>query len=905
MTNPTQSSPPTRTFRGRLRRLLQQGLKIVYGTLLAGIFVNLLSSMLSFPSILDWITHHLLISGFIGGGLFLLTALAWWRKKIPSTSLERQNRTYMLQRLRSTYLQLHHDALQQAIRLELGLAQMPHAVQNATTLLLERSNHTEELLPAGTSILTVFHHCGQELLILGKPGAGKSTMLYEIALDLMERAERDETHPLPIYLPLSSWAHKRLVFQEWLAQQSAQLYNIPVDVARGWIENKRLLPLLDGLDEVDEGARSACIHAINIYHRDYLTPLVVCSRSQEYEDASRRQRLSLQNAVVVQPLSIKEVEAHLVQVGKSLAGLRRALKINADLQELAGSPLMLNVLTLAYQGTSVRQLSQKSPHLQQQVWKDYVERMVERKGNKKRYPLGPTCSRLSWLARQMRAHDPTVFYLEHVQPDWLTASEQSPYAWMAVRLPVIGIGILVSLLIQSFLLGSSSLSELLRVAVLGGFVGGLWSGSAPQGSTLVSGQKGSCHTRATRLVVSACIGLLVGLSFGTDLSGTYTSSDWINDGLLFGTVSGLGALLLQSFFGTTSRPAPPMSQNTRYRRSQLAGFLHVVGVPSALLIAAVIGLSVGLSYGLSALLHDGQQYGFGFLLGEWQIFVLTAGLPSGLSSGLLYGLNFGLISVVVGLMVRAQTGDIRLTESVNWTWKSLKKSLLNAHHLRRTVFFVCLVMPYYGLIVGLNDMQYVTFISLLSGFLLGGLFIGLAFGVPAGLSYWLLFGLFQSVAQERIEDQDRRFANQGIRYSLHNSVILGIISGGIIGLDYWLLSRLFSWIGLVLSIGEGSELSYWPGLGLFVGVVGSCLVCLHSGGLAVLRHYVIRFRLTRSQTFPWKVQLFLDDATTRILLRRIGGGYSFMHRLLLDYFADFDTQTSPAVDTQAMPSSRP
>jgi predicted NACHT family NTPase len=139
---------------------------------------------------------------------------------------------------------LHQDALQQAIRLELGLMQTPHLVQNTATLLLERSNHTEELLPAGTSILTVFHQYGQELLILGKPGAGKSTMLYEIALDLVERAEQDETHPLPIYLPLSSWAQKRQNLQEWIAQQSAQLYDVPQDIVRGWIEDRRLLPLL-------------------------------------------------------------------------------------------------------------------------------------------------------------------------------------------------------------------------------------------------------------------------------------------------------------------------------------------------------------------------------------------------------------------------------------------------------------------------------------------------------------------------------------------------------------------------------------------------------------------------------------------------------------------------------------
>jgi hypothetical protein len=55
--------------------------------------------------------------------------------------------------------------------------------------------------------------------------------------------------------------------------------------------------------------------------------------------------------------------------------------------------------------------------------------------------------------------------------------------------------------------------------------------------------------------------------------------------------------------------------------------------------------------------------------------------------------------------------------------------------------------------------------------------------------------------------------------------------------------------------------------------------------MAILRHAVLRLLLQRTHTFPLKAVPFLEDAKTRILLRREGGGYSFMHRLLLEYFA--------------------
>jgi hypothetical protein len=38
---------------------------------------------------------------------------------------------------------------------------------------------------------------------------------------------------------------------------------------------------------------------------------------------------------------------------------------------------------------------------------------------------------------------------------------------------------------------------------------------------------------------------------------------------------------------------------------------------------------------------------------------------------------------------------------------------------------------------------------------------------------------------------------------------------------------------------------------------------------------------------------FLDYAAERILLRKAGGGYIFVHRLLLEYFASLETKQSP------------
>jgi len=55
----------------------------------------------------------------------------------------------------------------------------------------------------------------------------------------------------------------------------------------------------------------------------------------------------------------------------------------------------------------------------------------------------------------------------------------------------------------------------------------------------------------------------------------------------------------------------------------------------------------------------------------------------------------------------------------------------------------------------------------------------------------------------------------------------------------------------------------------------------------------VRFLLWRAGAVPWHYVQFLDYAAERILLRKVGGGYIFIHRLLLDYFASLETISAP------------
>jgi transcriptional regulator with XRE-family HTH domain/GTPase SAR1 family protein len=809
-----------------------------------------------------------------------------------TTALHQQNRRRMLERLRHAYGELLEYSLQQIVWIELGLAGMPDAVQNATNRLVRLSGQDAQALPPGTSILEVYEMSEGELLILGEPGAGKSTLLLYLAQKLVQRAEQEEAHPLPVVLRLSSWAERRPALEDWMSDQLALTYDVSQKLSRQWVRDEQILPLLDGLDEMDAASRSACIAAINAYHREHLlVPLVICSRRTEYEDVTTRQKLALQRAVLIQPLTPEQVSASLDQIGQPLDTLQQALQINPALQELTTTPLMLSILMLTYSRTPMPTLSQKISTLQRQVWTDYVAHTSERKGDARHFSHQQTCSWLIWLARNLQQHYQTVFYLEHVQSDWLPDDLRQRAFRLTIRLPLILLGMLSSVVIGLFLQTVFDLTTGIQAAMLGCVLGGCFGQSAStEGGTPNTTQVRPRGRNLGRGLISAGTGLVVGSSFGFELGPGYGLSSWLRDGLIYGSIIGLLCWLFLVLLPRVS------SQHSSPRASQvpehLRHLLSALRLRRTLLVATLIGIGYGLSTGLC--------YGLSF----------------GPSAGLNIGLSYACVTFPISLIVEKYREGISLTERLRWTWSGFFHGLRSFKHCvisgTLALGILLLVWLSYGLTVGLGfqlstglgfRLSYGLSDGLSSGLSAGpgtalayGLMMGLIVGVGIGLGYWLGLGLFQSVAQEQIEDQDRQHFNQGVRRSTRNSTIIGLLSGGIIGglgfLGYWLSYALN--VGLSQGLSYGLDMGSSKGVGDALRVVwlfaigGGLFGWAVSGGWAVLRHVVLRWVLHRRQVFPWHAQVFLTDATARILVRRVGGGYSFIHRLLLEYFAHLD-----------------
>lgn len=272
-------------------------------------------------------------------------------------------------------------SLFQKVLIDLGMERMQGAVDNPWTSVLDRPGASSQLLPPEQTIADVFAEEGSSLLLLGEPGSGKTTMMLELARVLLARSERDLNSPIPVIFNLSSWVEPQRTIIDWLVDELSTKYQIPKKIGRSWLRESRLLPLLDGLDELLPERRAACVKAINVFTQEAgLMGTLVCCRLREYIDLPIR--LVLNAALRLQPFTDEQVHAYLTAAGGRLAALRTALQQDSALRIDARSPLMLNLMVRAYQDLTVEAVvsegSETIAMRRKQLLDAYVGRMFRR-----------------------------------------------------------------------------------------------------------------------------------------------------------------------------------------------------------------------------------------------------------------------------------------------------------------------------------------------------------------------------------------------------------------------------------------------------------------------------------------------------------------------------------------------
>ncbi|MFC9895609.1 hypothetical protein ACFVMC_18145 [Nocardia sp. NPDC127579] len=159
------------------------------------------------------------------------------------------------------------------------------------------------------------------LILIGDGGAGKTVAAVRLLLDIlrarsgMADSARALT-PVPVRVDAAGWDGSGQ-FDEWLCARLAEHHSLHPRVAQALIDSGRILPILDGLDRMDQGTRPvwAGVTVDKLNEPPWRNrPVVVLCRTATF-DALRDHRhdggLHGADLIILQPLSIELIRAHL------------------------------------------------------------------------------------------------------------------------------------------------------------------------------------------------------------------------------------------------------------------------------------------------------------------------------------------------------------------------------------------------------------------------------------------------------------------------------------------------------------------------------------------------------------------------------------------------------------------
>jgi len=525
--------------------------------------------------------------------------------------------------------------------------------------IFPKPNH---LLPKTTSIINYFDEKSitGKLLILGEPGSGKTANLIELMQHLIHRAENDYIEPIPVWLNLSSWHNQKIDI--WLASEIKSLYGLPSKVSIQMLNNRQIIPLLDGLDELDSIQQAKCVGAINYFLASDLQPehLVVCSRINEYKRCFPA--LELNGAVCLLPLSEINIQQYLMSFQRTDIWMR--IQRNQNILEIVNIPLFLFVFTRVYEQISIEefQIFNSDKERYGYLFNAYIELMIEtpvatnRVKNKKYSPKNIR-KWLAILAQRMSEDRKKEFLIEQIHPDWLNSNIQKQIYFYVVAfiiglisLPIL---VLILTLIQKnhILFQSMKMQIILIIALLNSiFIGALFSFSSSDIKPVENIKlPGSELIKAVRFV--SLKERLMGALMANFRIPNVTNNDNKNNNNLLIVLNSL----TRGFIGAVMPFTAPIRglviglrgpdieiekrniPNQGIYKSALSAVIYA-------LIFAFIGIFIGIIFGLINNTH-GFTDGNNQLSDKHLIPILIFGWVGGLSGGLAGGLYAGLACI--------------------------------------------------------------------------------------------------------------------------------------------------------------------------------------------------------------------------------------------------------------------
>jgi NACHT domain len=477
------------------------------------------------------------------------------------------------------------------------------------------------------------------LVVLGEPGAGKTVLALELVIRLLDQRQRNEFGLVPVLISAAAW-DTNLPAEKWLSKYLSQQFGMSLRSATSLVRERRILPVVDGLDEMDTLGQTRRANVVVAALNSTMSGLdrecvIVTCRDDEY----RALGASVDRATHVEMVSLSGGEAadYLSDQIRDDTEYRRWQPLLAELRSRQSGLLASQLatpwrLTLAvavfHSGSDPRELlpppsldpqdasaaGQYSQRINALLLDRYIFSSVKlHDPNNHHYSPSQVYAWLTALAVSLEwqsQHDMSATDIE-LQRWWIPTGRR-----VIPSLHVI-IAAIPAMLLTVFAALTSSMAWLAAAGFLlamAAVAGGNYEPARLEIRQLTT------HYGRRRLAAGLTLGLVIGLSVGLAFGLVIGLTAGLALGLVFGSAFGLGVGLVVGLASGLSDPSP-----------QLVGPIDVIhsdgvyGFTFGLLVALVVGPAVGVA----------SRFVGGPLAGP------VAGLVTGLAFGLAFALSFG------------------------------------------------------------------------------------------------------------------------------------------------------------------------------------------------------------------------------------------------------------------------
>ncbi|MER5197348.1 NACHT domain-containing protein [Streptomyces sp. NPDC002755] len=519
----------------------------------------------------------------------------------------------------------------------------------------------------------------RRLVILGEPGAGKSVLLVRLLQDLIAR--RTAGDPVPVLFSLASW-DPRQPLKTWMAGQLRRAHpglataappsfalmhaidGQPGDLAMYLLNAGRILPLLDGFDELPPARHVTALDTLN-RALPARQPVVLTSRTGPYRMALTRPgttaRLNGASAIRLLPLKAQDAADYLRRDAGSpdAPAAHRWNQVIAHLGttspvgEVLATPLGLFLARTIYNPRPGTAASPLAPHpdelcnaaaypdptaLNTHLFHAFIPAAyASQQPRPPRWTADQAHRAFVFLARfqqHQRAGSPDIAWWE--LPKAIPKRTRRLVFGLATGLPT---GITAGLVTQPlFGLMAGFVAGLVTVTAAGLMTAFMGAGTPRVRLRLAL----SAHVHSLGLVFVLGLWLVASLVIGTVvglvavLNGIGTAHGlWLGimSGFLVGSAALFMSVLVADAPDLTASPGP-VTLFASDRRTFLTFMLTVAAVfgiiialPSGIVVGSVFGILLGVAAGL------------------------VFGIAAGLASGIVFGVVGGLIQTAWGYFV--------------------------------------------------------------------------------------------------------------------------------------------------------------------------------------------------------------------------------------------------------------